>query len=64
MQVVGIALIALGILYVVKPDLFRRWFWTKTSIAQRVLDPESYLTYMRILGVVVALVGLFLLLRR
>jgi hypothetical protein len=63
MQSVGIAFIGLGILYIVKPDLFRRWFWTRTSIAQRILSPEGYLTYMRILGGAIALFGLFLLIR-
>ena len=62
MHAVGIGFICLGILYMVKPDLFRRWFWTRTSVAQRLLSPEGYLTYMRILGGVIALVGLFLFL--
>jgi hypothetical protein len=55
---IGIAMIAIGLLYIVKPDLFRRWFWTRTSIAQRMLSPEGYLTYMRILGAVLVLVGI------
>jgi hypothetical protein len=63
MHILGLALIVAGLLYIVKPDLFRRWFWTKTSIAQRALSPEGYLTYMRVLGAVFALIGLFFLLR-
>lgn len=60
MRAIGIAFVALGLLYVVKPDLFRRWFWTRTSIAQRLLSPEGYITYMRVLGLVVVLIGLIL----
>ena len=63
MQLVGVGFIILGLLYIVKPDLFRRWFWTRTSIAQRVFSPEGYLTYMRILGIVIILGGIFLLVR-
>lgn len=45
----GYFLIAVGAMYEIKPDLFRRWFWRKTSIAQRALSPENYIRYMRLL---------------
>jgi hypothetical protein len=54
----GIALCLLGILYLVKPTLFRRWFWMRTSIAIRTLSEKNYLIYMRGLGVVLILIGI------
>ncbi|KGE21956.1 hypothetical protein B1H38_16670 [Leptospira borgpetersenii serovar Ballum] len=55
---VGIALIFIGILYIVKPDIFKRWFWTKTSLAQRFFKPDQYLIYMRSIGIISILLGL------
>ena len=46
----GIVLIAFGVIYQVKPNLFKRWFWKRTSIAQRLLSPEAYIKYMKGLG--------------
>jgi uncharacterized protein YjeT (DUF2065 family) len=48
--ILGIILIVFGIIYQVKPDLFKRWFWKRTSIAQRLLSPEAYTKYMKGLG--------------
>jgi hypothetical protein len=56
-----LALIALGIVYVLKPDLFRRGIWTRTSVAQRTMSPEGYLKYMRRMGVLWIVVGVALL---
>jgi len=39
----GLALIALGIVYLLKPGLFKRGLWLRTSIAQRTMSPEGYL---------------------
>ncbi len=64
MDVGALILIAAGVLYLVKPDIFRRWIWTETSIAQHTLLPKNYLRYMRGLGVLFILIGLLLLLRR
>jgi hypothetical protein len=49
-MIIGVMLVILGIVYQVKPDLFKRWFWKKTSIAQRMLSPEAYIKYMKGLG--------------
>jgi hypothetical protein len=48
----GTALILLifGIVYLVKPDIYRRWLWRTTDIAQQKLNKENYIMYMRILG--------------
>lgn len=56
--IIGIFLILLGILYQIKPTIFKRWFWTKTSIAQRMFSPEAYEKYMRILGILLILIGI------
>ena len=60
LKLTGVTLAILGTIYLIKPNLYRRWFWKKTSIAQRLLKPEHYVIYMRILGGIVVLVGLFL----
>jgi len=58
----GLALIALGVVYLLKPDLFRRGIWTRTSLAQRTMSPEGYLRYMRGMGVLWIVVGIALVL--
>lgn len=55
--VTGAALIACGLVYVVKPDLFRRGLWMKTSIAVRSLSEDGYRRYMRGLGVALIVAG-------
>jgi hypothetical protein len=56
--VAGVVLTILGIIYRVKPDLFKRWFWKKTSIALQMLNPEAYVKYMKGLGWLYILGGL------
>jgi uncharacterized protein YjeT (DUF2065 family) len=56
----GNVLILFGIIYLIKPDLFQRWFWKKTAISQRLLTPEQNKIYMRILGAVFIVVGIAL----
>jgi hypothetical protein len=62
-MVVGLFLIALGLIYIAKPTIFRRGIWLKTSIAVRTLSEENYIGYMRGLGVVIVLVGLGFIIR-
>ena len=57
----GFVLIAVGILYVRKPNLFRRGIWMKTGIAERNLSPEGYIKSMRGVGVFNIVVGIALL---
>jgi uncharacterized protein YjeT (DUF2065 family) len=64
MDPAGLSLIVVGVIYLVKPDIFRRWIWTKTSIAQRALSPANYLRYMRGLGIIFIIVGVVLVIRR
>jgi hypothetical protein len=56
----GLLMIAFGILYVVKPDIYRRWPWKKTDIAQRLLAPEKYIRLMRFLGVLFIVIGIII----
>jgi len=53
----GIMLIMFGVLYLIKPDIFQRWFWKKTAISQRLLSPEQNMVYMRILGLAFIVTG-------
>jgi hypothetical protein len=62
MTFAGLVLTAVGVLYVIKPDIFRHGLWRRTDIAQRNLSPEGYLKYMRGVGVVHVIAGLVLLL--
>jgi hypothetical protein len=57
----GFLLIAVGILYLRKPDLFRRGIWMKTGIAERNLSPEGYIKYMRGVGLFNIVLGIALL---
>jgi hypothetical protein len=54
----GALLMATGFVYLAKPDIFRRWFWMRTSIAIRLLSEAGYRRYMRVLGVLQILGGL------
>jgi len=60
MIAVGIALILLGLVYLRWPNVFRRWFWLRTSIAIRAMSEEGYRRYMRGLGVFLIVVGILL----
>jgi uncharacterized protein YjeT (DUF2065 family) len=57
----GWFLVVVGIIYILKPDIFRRGIWKKTSIAQRKLSPEGYLRYMRWVGVITLALGVVFL---
>jgi len=59
-MIVGVILLAIGIVYLAKPDIFNRWFWKRTDIAQRKLSPKRYVLYMRVLGMVLVVVGAWL----
>ena len=61
MSVRGIALVLIGLVYVVKPDIFRRWFWRETSALQRSLSPNNYLRFMRVFGVILIIIGVLLM---
>jgi hypothetical protein len=56
-MLVGVALVALGIVYRRNPALFRRGPWLRTSIAIRMLSADGYLRYMRGLGLVLIVLG-------
>jgi hypothetical protein len=52
---------AIAIVYLVKPTLFRRGIWLKTSIAVRTLSEQNYVRYMRAMGALLVIVGLLLI---
>ena len=62
-MLVGIFLIAVGAIYLWKPNLFRRGLWMKTSVAIRAFSEENYRKYMRVLGVVLVPMGLVCIIR-
>jgi hypothetical protein len=57
----GWFLLVVGVIYILKPDIFRRGIWKHTSIAQRTLSPEGYLKYMRWVGVITIGLGILFL---
>jgi uncharacterized protein YjeT (DUF2065 family) len=56
----GIILIIFGVVYIVKPDIYRRWIWKETDFLQRKLTPKQYIQMMRALGIVFVMLGIFL----
>jgi hypothetical protein len=60
---IGIILIVFGVIYLIKPDIYRRWIWKETDITQKLLSPKQYILFMRILGGIFVMVGLYLILR-
>ena len=57
LSMVGMVLVAFGILYLRKPTVYRRGVWMKTSIAIRMLSEDGYRRYIRGLGVVFIVLG-------
>jgi hypothetical protein len=57
----GFILIAFGILYLIKPNLFQRGIWMKSSVTAKTKTPEEYRKYMRVLAIVLIVIGLILL---
>jgi len=51
-------LIGLGILYIVDPNVFRRFRLSQNGLLERKLAPTTYNVMMRVLGVAVILWGL------
>jgi uncharacterized protein YjeT (DUF2065 family) len=60
---IGIVLIAMGLVYLWKPTIFRRGIWLKSSIAIRTLSETNYQRYMRILGIVLIFAGVIFIAR-
>jgi hypothetical protein len=60
-MIFGAILVALGVVYLVKPDIFNRWIWKRTSVTQRNMSPTQYTRYMRLLGLAIAALGAWLI---
>lgn len=58
----GIILIVLGVLYLIKPDIYNRGIWKRTSVTQNNLSAKKYVIYMRVLGVILIVLGAYLVL--
>jgi hypothetical protein len=63
MPVGPLGLILVGMLYLAKPDIFRRGFWKRTSASQQMMTPDDNVIYMRLLGFICLIAGIFLLFR-
>ena len=48
--VMGAVLVGFGILYIWKPDIYRRGMWMRTSVAIRTMSEDTYRKYIRSLG--------------
>lgn len=57
-HLIGVGLIGTGALYLRNPNIYRRGLWLKTSIAIRMLSPEQYKMYIRVLGALLIFAGL------
>jgi hypothetical protein len=62
MFLIGVMLMGIGLIYMWKPNLFRRGIWLKTSVAIRLLTEENYIKYMKGVGAVCIVIGLSLVL--
>jgi hypothetical protein len=58
---IGLMLVAFGVLYIRKPTIYRRGLWLKTSIAIRLLSEEQYKKYIKGLGFIYILAGVGLI---
>jgi hypothetical protein len=56
-------MIVLGIVYLVKPNIYRRGLWKETSIAQRKFSEKQYNIFMRAIGGILIAVGLYVILK-
>jgi hypothetical protein len=57
----GLILSVFSLIYLIKPNIYIRWFWKKTDIFQQVLSPANYILFMRILGALFLVAGVALL---
>lgn len=63
MKLLGLVVIALGAIYLLKPDMFRRGILMKTSLAMPFLSPDAYGKYARVIGAGWVLLGAYLYVR-
>jgi uncharacterized protein YjeT (DUF2065 family) len=60
MPTISVILVIFGVIYVIKPDIFRRGIWRKTAVTQQIFSEKNYLIYMRVLGVVAIVAGIII----
>ena len=61
LALVGLFLIAAGVVFIRWPTVFRRGIWLKTSIAIRTLSEDGYRSYMQKLGFLYVTAGVGLI---
>jgi len=61
MKTWGGGVIVCRILYLLRPNIFQRWFWKRTAISQRLLTLDQNTVYMRVLGSALIVVGIIML---
>ena len=64
MTFAGIWLLIIGIIYILKPDIFRRGIWLRTGLLETKLTPEAYVKFMRVLGALCIVAGAWILFMR
>ena len=57
LTLLGLVLVAFGILYVARPTVYRKGIWMRTSIAIRLLSEDAYKRYIKGLGFVFIVAG-------
>jgi|HubBroStandDraft_6_1064221.scaffolds.fasta_scaffold10207_4 hypothetical protein len=61
LALVGLFLIAAGVVFIRWPTVLRRGIWLKTSIAIRTLSEDGYRSYMQKLGFLYVTAGVGLI---
>ena len=62
-KIYSVLIIVLGIVYLIKPNIFRIGIWKETDIAQRKPTPKQHNVYMRALGVVLIAIGVYVVVK-
>lgn len=60
--VIGIILIIFGIIYIIKPDIFKKLMRRKIVFDPRRYSPKQYNNNMQVLGGILIVIGIFLIL--
>jgi hypothetical protein len=63
-KITGGILMLIGIIYLIRPNIFRIGFWKKTDVAQQIFSPKQYIIYMRVIGTLVILWGLYYIIKK
>ena len=56
---VGALLFVVGLVFLIKPDVLSKMVVKRTSLAQMIMSPSGYVSYMRVMGAFYVSLGLF-----